>query len=75
MLRDAEKRLKCPAPALYRHSGHKIYGLKLAKKKVFFFDKKWHLAEEGSLVWGYAKDMGKFFLKPTHDGYSCENSF
>jgi len=48
MLRDAEKRLKCPALALYRHSGHKIYGLKLAKKKVFFFDKKWHLA--GQLI-------------------------
>ena len=36
---------------------HRIYGLKLAKEKVFFFDKKWHLAEEGSLIWGYAKDM------------------
>jgi len=36
---------------------HRIYGLKLAKKRVFFFDKKWHLAEEGSLIWGYAKDM------------------
>jgi len=29
----------------------------MAEKRVFFFDKKWHLAEEGSLVWGYVKDM------------------
>jgi len=27
------------------------------KQSIFFFDKKWHLAEEGSLVWGYVKDM------------------
>jgi len=48
MLRDAVKRLKCPAPALYRHSGHKIYGLKLAKKKVFFFDKSGTLQRRGT---------------------------
>jgi len=40
-----------------RWPGHRIYGLNLAKKRVFFFDKKWHLAEEGSLIWGYVKDM------------------
>jgi len=36
---------------------HRIYGLKLAKKRVFFFDKKWHIAEEGSLIWGYVKGI------------------
>jgi len=29
----------------------------MAKKRVFFFDKKWHLAEEGSLIWGYVKNV------------------
>ena len=33
----------------------------MAEKRVFFFDKKWHLAEEGSLVWGYVKDMEEAF--------------
>jgi len=42
--------------------------LELAKKRVFFFDKKWHLARQGSLAWGYVKNVEDYTKYPANGG-------